>query len=589
MSSGCGDVMSLEDLRTAKLHQIFEAEVITGLSGGVMGGAAIDYATNLVTGQIQKTLPAILRDAGFRPAGFTFTTGGTLLAGDSDLGVLWPVAGGGDGNYYVWKGALPKTVPAGSTPASTGGVSSSGWMPVGDVTLRTDLSSPTAGKGANIVGYTEPTSAITTVAAALNARPRSADLLASDGGAFGYKFAADASLRTSQARMAEQLSIMDYYQSADGADYGIALNRIFTKYAASLSFAVNFPQGTFNITTPAVYSGSANVFLRGQQGTVLNLNGGGTTANLAITSTRRITMEDMELVIAAPTVNGTKIGVFFNVTSQDVSHNIRNVRVTIDITNASRSVIAFDMMNPSLSSWSDVYVRYNGTLALTTGSNNIAWRVRANAKISTDSMFCNCSVVGGEIAYVITPPVGGSGGAYLEGVTWVGCTVVEVLQGVYIQGDASNAYRSPMYRWIGGHINAYQRCFYAYWVSQVTVSDAFFYLFYNATYSGSLGLYAVWVEQTVEVRIKGIGHQLTGQTAGQGQAVHIGVGSKYTVIDDVSCYTNTQSQAVVSYAGSSYTRVFNAVVFYSGLASSAAVTLNGTTDVNLGGTSVYPQ
>lgn len=139
MSSGCGDVLSLEDLKIAKQHQVFEAEVITGLSGGVPGGTAIDYATNPVTGQVQKTLPAVLRDLGFRPASFTFVTGGTLAAGSSDVAVLWPVSSGGDGNYYVWKGAFPKVVPAASAPATTGGVSSSAWMPVGDVTLRKEL------------------------------------------------------------------------------------------------------------------------------------------------------------------------------------------------------------------------------------------------------------------------------------------------------------------------------------------------------------------------------------------------------------------------------------------------------------------
>lgn len=139
MSSGCGDVLSLADLQTAKKHQIFEAEVITGKSGGVAGGADIDYATNQVTGQVQKTLPAILRDAGFRPAAFTFTTGGTLNVGDSDMAVLWPTASGGDGQYYIWKGAYPKTIPAESTPASTGGVGSSGWLPLGDITLRAEM------------------------------------------------------------------------------------------------------------------------------------------------------------------------------------------------------------------------------------------------------------------------------------------------------------------------------------------------------------------------------------------------------------------------------------------------------------------
>jgi len=154
MSSECGDVLSLQDLQTAKKHQLFEAEVITGLQGGVTGGTPIDYATNQVTGQTQKTLPAVLRDAGFRPASFTFVTGGTLNVGDSDMAVLWPISGGGDGQYYIWKGAYPKTIPAASTPASTGGVSNSGWLPLGDITLRTELASSAVGKGASLVKTT---------------------------------------------------------------------------------------------------------------------------------------------------------------------------------------------------------------------------------------------------------------------------------------------------------------------------------------------------------------------------------------------------------------------------------------------------
>lgn len=149
MATGCGDVLSLEDLKTARLHQLFEAEVITGLQGGAPGGADIDFATNRVTGQVQKTLPAILRDSGFRPASFTFSSGGTLGSGDTDVAVLWPVSAGGDGDYYLWKGELPKTVPANSSPATTGGVSRAGWMPLGDLAVRTDLASA---DGISLVG-----------------------------------------------------------------------------------------------------------------------------------------------------------------------------------------------------------------------------------------------------------------------------------------------------------------------------------------------------------------------------------------------------------------------------------------------------
>lgn len=153
MSSGCGDVLSLEDLKTAKKNQIFEAEVITGRAGGVAGGASIDFATNANTGQVQKTMPAILRDIGFRPASFDFDTGGTIGVDERDLAVLWP-APGGDNDWYYWEGALPKVIPASSTPASTGGVAEGAWRPLGDITLRGNLASAT---GADLVGVRQST------------------------------------------------------------------------------------------------------------------------------------------------------------------------------------------------------------------------------------------------------------------------------------------------------------------------------------------------------------------------------------------------------------------------------------------------
>lgn len=149
MSSGCGDVLNLADLQTAKKHQLFEAEVITGKQGGVAGGADIDYATNQVTGQVQKTMPAILRDIGFEPAAFDFTTGGTLTVNDRNKAVLWPASSGGDGNYYTWLGALPKVIPAASTPSSTGGVGPGAWKNVTDHVLRSDLALP---DGAKLIG-----------------------------------------------------------------------------------------------------------------------------------------------------------------------------------------------------------------------------------------------------------------------------------------------------------------------------------------------------------------------------------------------------------------------------------------------------
>jgi len=140
MSSGCGDVLSLQDLQTAKKHQIFEAEVITGKAGGVAGGADIDYATNQATGQVQKTMPAVLRDAGFSPASFDFTTGGTLGVNDRGKVVYDPVST----TWYSWGGSLPKVIPAGTNP-----LLDANWKPQTDPKLRDDLASE---HGAALIG-----------------------------------------------------------------------------------------------------------------------------------------------------------------------------------------------------------------------------------------------------------------------------------------------------------------------------------------------------------------------------------------------------------------------------------------------------
>lgn len=145
MSSGCGDVLSLADLQTAKKHQIFEAEVITGKSGGVATGADIDYATNQVTGQTQKTLPAVLRDTGFSPVSWDFSTGGTLTVNDRGKVVYDPVSK----TWYSYVGTLPVVVPASFNP-----VGNANWKPQTDPNLRADLASSDVNKGASIINTT---------------------------------------------------------------------------------------------------------------------------------------------------------------------------------------------------------------------------------------------------------------------------------------------------------------------------------------------------------------------------------------------------------------------------------------------------
>lgn len=57
-----GDLLKVADLEKAKLHDTFHSEVISGKEGGLSTGADIDYATNAATGQVQRTMPALLRD-----------------------------------------------------------------------------------------------------------------------------------------------------------------------------------------------------------------------------------------------------------------------------------------------------------------------------------------------------------------------------------------------------------------------------------------------------------------------------------------------------------------------------------------------
>lgn len=61
--------------------------------------------------------------------GFNVTTWNEVL--------LWEE----DGDYYRWDGTLPKNVPAGSTPETSGGIGSGAWVSVGDASLRQTLGS----------------------------------------------------------------------------------------------------------------------------------------------------------------------------------------------------------------------------------------------------------------------------------------------------------------------------------------------------------------------------------------------------------------------------------------------------------------
>ena len=73
----------------------------------------------------------------------SFEDGATLTLPNDAL--LWE----SNGEYYRWAGALPKTVPANSTPESSGGIGEGAWIGIGDAALKTMLSSSA---GASMIG-----------------------------------------------------------------------------------------------------------------------------------------------------------------------------------------------------------------------------------------------------------------------------------------------------------------------------------------------------------------------------------------------------------------------------------------------------
>ncbi|QXV76169.1 lateral tail fiber protein [Escherichia phage AugustePiccard] len=54
---------------------------------------------------------------------------------------------------FLWSGTLPKVVPAGSTPESSGGIGPGAWVRASDTSLRANLAS---GSGSSLVTYTNP-------------------------------------------------------------------------------------------------------------------------------------------------------------------------------------------------------------------------------------------------------------------------------------------------------------------------------------------------------------------------------------------------------------------------------------------------
>ncbi|HFY0733491.1 phage tail fiber domain-containing protein [Citrobacter amalonaticus] len=103
----------------------------------------VDDINNYLMQTVQTALDTIKNGLYGYNTKRSFEEGNTLSYPNDVL--LWEV----EGEYYRWDGKLPKDVPPGSTPESTGGVAPGAWRSVGDSTLRGNLASDT---GAEIIG-----------------------------------------------------------------------------------------------------------------------------------------------------------------------------------------------------------------------------------------------------------------------------------------------------------------------------------------------------------------------------------------------------------------------------------------------------
>lgn len=147
--ANCNDYISADDLKTGK-QAILHIEHVAK-SRDENGNPALEV-TDTIRGQpvTNKTLDGLenlynqaISQVGYVTMG-SFEDGATLTLPNQVLRYE------ATGEYYRWDGAFPKTVSAGSTPETSGGIGLGAWVSVGDASLRSDLSQST---GAELLGY----------------------------------------------------------------------------------------------------------------------------------------------------------------------------------------------------------------------------------------------------------------------------------------------------------------------------------------------------------------------------------------------------------------------------------------------------
>lgn len=138
-----GSVLTASDLTNSELQAIHIAEEgrdqtvdlakeYADAAGSSAGNAkdSEDEARRIAASIKESGLIGYITSRSFEK-GFNVTTWNEVL--------LWEE----DGDYYRWDGTLPKNVPAGSTPETSGGIGRGAWVSVGDASLRSEISGKT--------------------------------------------------------------------------------------------------------------------------------------------------------------------------------------------------------------------------------------------------------------------------------------------------------------------------------------------------------------------------------------------------------------------------------------------------------------
>ncbi|MFS7220669.1 glycosyl hydrolase family 28-related protein [Rahnella inusitata] len=154
------------------------------------------------------------------------------------------------GEYYRWDGALPKTVPANSTPSSSGGVGTGKWLSVGDAQLRQELK-------------TEGTPTLV------------------DDSRVAVKLPyAGAVTRTQHDKNKESISIQDFGADPTGVTDSAAAIQAAIDYVSSLGGGVVYIPGTTSSSGRGYYKVGATLILKQN----VNIQGDGYTSNIKASS-----------------------------------------------------------------------------------------------------------------------------------------------------------------------------------------------------------------------------------------------------------------------------------------------------------------